>query len=487
MANETLLLLTIIIPIVGIVFIVFFNKSPNLREASTLITAGLLFLINIFLTLSILNNDISSTIVISKFLPGAELKLTAEPLAAIFGMIASGLWIVTSIYSIGYMRGKKESNQTRFYSFFALAISATMGVAYSGNLITLFIFYEILSLSTYPLVTHHQTEQAKKGGRTYLGVLLSTSIVFFLFAIVWIWSLTGTTEFVPGGILNGKASPFITSLLMILFIFGIGKAGVMPFHRWLPAAMVAPTPVSALLHAVAVVKAGVFSILKIVIFIFGLDNLSDTNATEYIIYITAATIIIASIVALKQDNLKKMLAYSTVSQLSYIVLAAMLANKPGAIGGALHIASHAFGKITLFFCAGAIYVASGKTTISQLSGIGKSMPWTMTAFAIGAISIIGLPPTGGFISKWYILLGAVESKEFILLAVLIISTLLSAAYLLPVIYSAFFQEESSNTISHGEAPIPILIALYTSVFLTFGMFVFPNILLRLVNAIGISL
>ena len=382
------------------------------------------------------------------------------------------------------MRGKNEQNQTRFYCFFALAIAATMGVAYAGNLITLFIFYEALSLSTYPLVTHHQSEDAKKGGRTYLGVLLTTSVVFFLFGIIWVWSIAGSTEFMPGGILEGKISPFITGVLLLLFIFGIGKAGVMPFHRWLPAAMVAPTPVSALLHAVAVVKAGVFSVLKVTVFTFGIDNLSSNNASQFAMYLAAITIVVASIVALKQNNIKRMLAYSTVSQLSYIVLAAMIANTSSVLGSTMHIASHAFGKITLFFCAGAIYVASGKTEINQIKGIGKVMPWTMAAFTIGALSIIGLPPTGGFISKWYILLGAIQNEEFIILSVLIISTLLSAGYLLPVIYIAFFVSPDSNP-DHSEAPKPILIALGISVSLTILLFLFPNPIFQIAKLIGI--
>lgn len=485
MSPEYILFTILAVPLIGIVFIVLSNKTPNLREAFTLITASLLFIANIFLTYIVLESNVSPTIVLANFIPGGFLKLTAEPLGLIFGLIASGLWTVTSVYSIGYMRGKKEQNQTRFYAFFALALFATMGVAYSGNLITLFVFYELLSLSTYPLVTHHQTEAAKRGGRTYLGVLLSTSIVFFLFGIVWIWALTGTTDFKSGGILSDQATPFVTALLLGLFVFGIGKAGVMPFHRWLPAAMVAPTPVSALLHAVAVVKAGVFSVLKVTIFTFGIDNLASNGASEFAIYLACITIVFASIIALKQDNLKRMLAYSTVSQLSYIVLAAMLANTYGALGGAMHIASHAFGKITLFFCAGAIYVASGKTEISQLRGIGRVMPWTMAAFFIGAISIIGLPPTAGFISKWYILLGTVESEQFIVMAVLIISTLLSAGYLLPVFYTAFFQT-STSPLEHGEAPLAILIALGASVALTFVMFFYPKPIFLIVKAIGLN-
>ncbi len=257
-----------------------------------------------------------------------------------------------------------------------------------------FIFYEILTLSTYPLVTHAGTEKAKLGGRVYLGILLTTSILFLLLAIIGTWYTTGTLDFRPGGIFD-RSSTLAAAALLPLFIFGIGKAAIMPFHRWLPAAMVAPTPVSALLHAVAVVKAGVFSVLKVCTYIFGFDLLGQLPTTEFLLYLAGASVIIASLVAMRQDNLKARLAYSTVSQLSYITVGALLANSAGALGGAMHIGMHAFGKITLFFCAGAIMVASHKTEISDMHGLGRRMPVTMAAFFIGSLSIIGLPPGGG--------------------------------------------------------------------------------------------
>jgi multicomponent Na+:H+ antiporter subunit D len=475
MAPETLLLLTLVVPLAGTVPILLLDRTPNLREAATLITAILLFLVNVALATHVLDGA-RPEFILAGFIPGAPIVLGAEPLGAIFGLIASGLWIVTSVYSIGYMRGHHEANQTRFYAFFAIALASTMGVAYAGNLISLFIFYEALSLSTYPLVTHHQNEEARRGGRTYLGILLTTSIAFFLFGVLWVWHAAGTVAFTPGGVL-GAAAPDagIVAAMLALFVFGIGKAGVMPFHRWLPAAMVAPTPVSALLHAVAVVKAGVFSVVKVTYYTFGIDLLRETGSSEFFLWVAAATILIASVIALRQDNLKRRLAYSTVSQLSYIVLAAMLANKLGIVGGALHIASHAFGKITLFFCAGAIYVAANKTAVSQLKGIGKAMPWTMTFFTIGALSIIGLPPTGGFVSKWYILLGTFEAGQPLMALVLIVSTLLSAAYLMPIVYAAFVQApDVAGAPTPGAAPLPILIALGASVTLTFLMFFFSQ-------------
>jgi multicomponent Na+:H+ antiporter subunit D len=478
MTADTLLILALALPLGGAIVISMLGRAPNLRETATLSTAVLLFVLNIALAIEVFDGA-RPTFEIARFIPGAPITLGAEPMGVIFGLIASGLWIVTSVYSIGYMRGKGEANQTRFYTFFAIALASTMAVAYSGNLISLFIFYEALSLSTYPLVTHHNNEAARKGGRTYLGVLLSTSIGLFLLGVLWVWHEAGSLAFVPGGVFGEDSDLNLIAPMLALFIFGIGKAGVMPFHRWLPAAMVAPTPVSALLHAVAVVKAGVFSVLKVTTYTFGIDVLSIAPGTDFFLWVAAATILIASIIALRQDNLKRRLAYSTVSQLSYIVLAAMLANSAGIVGGTLHIASHAFGKITLFFCAGAIYVAANKTTVSQLRGIGRAMPWTMTAFTIGTFSIIGLPPTGGFVSKWYILLGTLQAHQPAMAAVLIVSTLLSAAYLLPIIYTAFFHApETSGMPTHGEAPLPILLALGASVTLTFLMFFFSEPVVR---------
>jgi multicomponent Na+:H+ antiporter subunit D len=419
--------------------------------------------------------------------PGLAIAFKVEPLGMMFSLIASGLWILNSIYSIGYMRGNKEKHQTRFYICFAIAISATLGLAYSANLLTLFIFYEVLTFSTYPLVSHKGNEAAVKGARTYLGILVTTSVAFLFFAIAWTYSATGTLDFVDGGILGGKVEGPLMGLLLMLFIYGIGKAAVMPVHRWLPAAMVAPTPVSALLHAVAVVKSGVFTVVKVIVYTFGIDNLVTSGSADWLVYVSGFTIIAASMVALRQDNLKRRLAYSTISQLSYVVLAAAILTPISAVGAALHIAAHAFGKITLFFAAGSIYTAAHKTEVSQLNGIGWKMPITMTAFAIGALSMIGLPPTAGFVSKWYIIQGAMSSENFVALSVVILSTLLNAGYFLPIIYAAFFKqpeakgahEHGGHHHNHGEAPLPIVIAIASTATLTILMFFFPDVALEL--------
>ena len=429
---------------------------------------------------SSLNAGVLLSVEILEVVPGLSLAFAVEPLGMLFALVASFLWIVTSIYSIGYMRGNHEQNQTRFYVCFALALASVMGLTFSANMFTLFIFYELITLITYPLVTHRGTDEAKRSGRRYLGYLLGTSISLQLLAIIWTWTITGTLDFTDGGILAGKTTDAVITILFALYIFGIGKAALMPFHGWLPAAMVAPTPVSALLHAVAVVKAGVFTVLKVTIYIFGIDLLATTGANDWLIYVATATILIASMIALTKDNLKARLAYSTVSQLAYVVLATVLIAPLSIVGAGLHIAAHAFGKITLFFAAGSIYTATKKKNVSQLDGIGRRMPLTMLAFSIGSLSMIGLPPTAGFISKWYILSGAMQAEHWIAVIAIIISTLLNAGYFLPIIYVAFFKQAAEGESSvYAEAPLPVVIALCVTAMVTLVMFFMPGVPLEL--------
>ena len=464
--------LTLLVPLLGAVLIALTGSRPNLREAVTLVTAVTLFAVVLRIALGHGSEPLVEVTLV-EMLPGLSLSLHNEGLSILFATIASGLWIVTSVYSIGYMRGNNEKHQTRFYACFAIALSGAMGVAFASNLLTLFVFYEVLTLSTYPLVAHKGDDNARSGARTYLGILLATSIGLLLPAIIWTWSVAGTLDFVPGGVLAGRISEPAAAILLVMFVLGVGKAAVMPVHRWLPAAMVAPTPVSALLHAVAVVKAGVFSITKIGLYTFGQDFLAVVTTDHFIVYVVGFTIIGASTVALRQTNLKRMLAYSTVSQLSYIVLAALVLSPARELGAALHIVAHAFAKITLFFAAGAIYVASKKTEIPQLSGIGRRMPWTMAAFTIGALSMIGVPPTAGFVSKWFMISGAFEQDNVFVLGVLIIATGLNAGYFLPIIFRAFFDSEPQPVKKdHGEAPWPMVIALVTTAALTLLFFVF---------------
>ncbi len=463
------LALAILVPLLGAAIIAFCGRWPNLREAVTLVTAALLAVL-VWQQIPGVLAGARPSLEIVEFLPGLGLTLTLEPLGMIFAAVASGLWIVNSLYSIGYMRGNRERHQTRYYSFFALSIASAMGLALAGNLFTLFVFYEALTLSTYPLVTHKGDAKAQAGGRVYMGVLLTTSIGLLLPAIIWTWAVAGTLDFAAGGILQGVVGGSSVGVLLALYVFGIGKAAVMPVHYWLPAAMVAPTPVSALLHAVAVVKGGVFVVTKVVVYVFGVEFLASESSAAWLLYAAGFTVVMASLVALRQDNLKKRLAYSTVSQLSYVVLAVALFTPLGIIAAAMHIMAHAAGKITLFFAAGSIYTAAHKTEISQLDGIGKRMPVTMTAFAIGALAMIGLPLTGGFISKWYLVMAGLEMASAFALTVLVLSTLLNTAYLLPIVHRAFFRPLAPGEGDHGEAPWPMVAALAITAAITLLLF-----------------
>ncbi len=473
MSAPDLIILSLTLPLLGAVGIALAGRiSANLREGVTLVTAGALIWAVWSLIPELMAGE-RPALSLLEVVPGIEIAFRIEPLGMLFAALASGLWIVNSVYSIGYMRGNKEKNQTRFYIFFALSLAATMGIAFAANLFTLFLFYEALTLSTYPLVSHKGDEATVRSARVYLGILLTTSIGLLLPAIIWTYLAAGGGDFTTGGILAGKIEGPALGLLLALFVFGIGKAAVMPVHRWLPAAMVAPTPVSALLHAVAVVKAGVFSVTKIIVYIFGVEHLFATPSSEWLLYAAAFTIIAASLVALRQQNLKRLLAYSTVAQLSYVVMATAILKPLAEIGASIHMVAHAFGKITLFFAAGAIYVASKKTELPQLAGIGRRMPWTMAAFTIGALSMIGVPPTGGFVSKWYILAGAFESNNYVAIFTIIASTVLNAAYFLPIIYAAWFSREAAgDVVEHGEAPWPAVFALTVTAALTILFFLF---------------
>ena len=486
MAVEQALLAALLVPCAGAALISLAHHRPNLREGVTLATTALLLLC-VATVLPSVQQGARPALTLFTMLPGLTLALQVEPLGMLFVLIASALWIVNSLYSIGYMRGNDEAHQTRFYVCFALALAATMGIAFSANLFTLFVFYELLTLVTYPLVTHHGSDEARLGGRVYLGVLMGTSIALLLPALIFVWHVAGTTDFTPGGVLAGKLGAGALAGLLALTMFGIGKAALMPVHRWLPAAMVAPTPVSALLHAVAVVKAGVFCVVKVVVYIFGIDNLAGASTgggvtTDWLLAVAGFTIVAASIVALRADNLKRRLAYSTVSQLAYVVMATAVLAPLSVIGAVMHIAAHALGKITLFFAAGAIYTAAHKTEVSQLDGIGHRMPWTMGAFAIGALSMIGLPPAAGFISKWFMLSGAVAAQQWPVVAVIAISTLLNAGYFLPIVYRAFFvapKHHGPDEHPHGEAPLACVIALVITASGTVLLFFMPELPLSL--------
>lgn len=463
------------------------SRAPNVREAWTFVAAGLKLLIVVSMVPAILHGT-QIVYTVAQVIPGVAIKFRVDALGMIFALVASCLWIITTAYSIGYMRGLKEHSQTRYFCFFAFALSATIGAAFSANLLTLYLFYEMLSFATYPLVTHHQDKEARSSGRKYLLYIVGTSVGIVLPAMLITYNMTGTLEFSRQGVFSGTEPTATMVVLLLMLVLGFAKVAIIPLHSWLPAAMVAPTPVSALLHAVAVVKVGAFSVIRVITGIFGIDLLSRLHLGTVICYIAAFTVIVASLIALSQDGLKRRLAFSTIGQLSYIVLGVALLSPKGMIGGMTHIAMHAFGKITLFFCAGAIFVATGKKNISEMVGIGKRMPVTMTAFLIGSLSVIGLPPTGGFFSKWYLVLGTLEAHQTVMLVVLLGSSLLNAAYFLPVVYKAFFctEDESMYANTIQEAPAWCVASLVITAIGSIVLFFYPTLFLNLAKlAIGV--
>lgn len=463
MTADLLLLLIVFGPCLGTLGIALTGRVAWLRDGVSILTTWLL-LAGVMTLVVQFSGQANITLI--EMLPGLSIAFRVEPLGLLFACIASGLWVINTLFGIGYMRANNESNQTVFFACFPLALTGAMGMAFAENLLTLFLFYELLTFSTYPLVTHKRTAAALKAGRTYMGILVAGSVCFLMVAIIWTYSVVGHVDFRLGGILTESLqgqtvsllSPWLTTALLALFVFGTAKAALMPMHRWLPAAMVAPTPVSALLHAVAVVKGGVFTLVKVVVYIFGVDSLAGLGAGDWLPLAAGFTIITASIVALNADNLKRRLAYSTVSQLAYIVIAVAVLAPISPVAAGLHMLAHAVSKITLFFAAGNIYTAAHKTEISQLDGIGRQMPVTMLAFFIGAASLIGLPFTIGLVSKEYIIESAIMSDWWLVLGVLILSSLLNAAYFLPIVYRAFFCKPR-RLYEHGEAPPFMLLAI----------------------------
>lgn len=443
-------LAALLIPIAGALLIAATGRRKNLRDVCSVAAAVAQFLVVVSMIDSVLDGRTLSWTLLP-FLPQVAIGLRVDALGLYFAAIASFLWVLTAIYSIGYLRALHEHGQTMFHALFAISMAATIGVAFSVNLVTLYVFYETLTFITYPLVTHHQTPEAFAAGRKYLFYQLGSGIALLLPAVVLTFGLSGTFDFRPGGVFPESASRVGLLITYLLFLGGISKAAIMPFHVWLPAAMVAPTPVSALLHAVAVVNAGVFSLVRVILHVFGETAMQQLHLGTITLVATSITILLASVYALKLDNLKGLLAYSTIGQLSYMVLGAAMLTPSGMVGGLVHLANHSAAKITLFFCAGAIYVATRRTKVSEMAGIGRRLPWTMAAFMVGALSVVGLPPTAGFVSKWHLMIGALEARHIGVLIVLLVGTLLSAFYYLPIIGSAFFGTRQDARFAQGGA------------------------------------
>lgn len=452
---------------------------PNLKLHTPIaFCAGL---VTLLLSLSAVPNILDGEILRGfwlELLPGVGFSLRLDGASVIFCTMAAFLWMLTAVYAKGYMQTLREHSQRRFNCFFNLSLFATFGVALADNLLVLYMFYEILSLATWPLVTHEQNYTARTAGRKYLLYIMGPSIALVLPAIIVVYIYTGSMNFAAIGQAALMMHPSSVIIMALAFVFGFSKAAVMPLHDWLPAAMVAPTPVSALLHAVAVVKVGAYSIYRT---LTGFDAwlFIDLHLDDIVCVIASITIIAASLIALSQDNLKRRLAFSTVGQLGYIVLGVGMMTPIAVTGALLHIVTHAFGKITLFFCAGTIYVASGKTEISDMGGLGRAMPWTFGFFAIGALSVIGLPPFTGFISKWYLALGAYQGGHRLLLMVILASSLLNAAYFMPIIFRAFYV---NNNIPRLYSPAACRWPIMITGCGTMVLFLFSNVIVDLANS-----
>jgi multicomponent Na+:H+ antiporter subunit D len=416
------ILLSSLVP--GIIIFGLREESSTLRTGLNLAGAGLKVLLILAMDIGIYFGRTYELRL--PLIQGLELVLDADPLSALFASLSSLLWLLTTVYAVGYL--EESPNRSHFFGYFSLCVTVTIGIALAGNLITFLLFYEMLTLTTYPLIIHRGTRKALRAGRNYLIYTLAGGAVFF-FAVVWLQTLAGPQDFSTAGLSAEliRRHPRELSAIFVLLLAGIGvKAALVPLHGWLPQAMVAPAPVSALLHAVAVVKAGAFGIVRVVLNVFGLENAGMLNLLPPLSAVAGITILYGSLRALQQNDLKRRLAYSTVSQISYITLGVSLAAHPAAlIGGLVHLVHQGLMKITLFFCAGNLAETLEVHKISEMSGVGRRMPWTMTAFTVGAFGMIGLPPTAGFVSKWFLAVGGLESGRWTIITILAASSLLN--------------------------------------------------------------
>jgi multicomponent Na+:H+ antiporter subunit D len=462
-APSTLLLIAVVAALAAAGLILLSRRRPNLREAVT-IAAAVVTIAAVASLLPAVRAGQDVAVELFPLVEGVAFGLRADLAGMIFALSASVLWLLTSFYAIGYVRTLEEHRQTRFFASFAVCIASVMGLAFAADLLTFFIFYELLTVATYPLVTHKDTPAALAAGRRYLGYLLSGGVAL-LAAIAVLYAATGTLEFQPGGFASGTLGSGQVTVVFVLLALGFGtKAAVMPLHAWLPAAMIAPTPVSALLHAVAVVKAGVFGYVRGIGFVLGPDALAGIAATDVLAALAGLTIIVASLIALRQDNLKRRLAFSTVAHLSYIVLGLALLTPTAWDGALYHLVNHAALKITLFFCAGALYAHAHVDRVSQLDGIGWKMPYTMGAFAVASLGLAGLPPMGGFVSKLYLVRGAVEAGQPVHAAILLVASLLAAAYLFPIVFRAFFVVGELRSLRNEATPLMVVPLVATALF-----------------------
>ncbi|MGE4506169.1 MAG: monovalent cation/H+ antiporter subunit D family protein [Desulfovibrionaceae bacterium] len=492
MIESARLLIPLVVTLLAPFAIWFARKDINKRESVSLIAGFVTFVANLSMVPQILDGKILYYKMFT-IMPGISITFSADGLSIIFALVASFLWMFATSYNIGYMRSLNEHAQTRYYFCFAVAIFGAMGVSFSGTVFTLYLFYEVITVFTYPLVAHHEDEEAFTGARKYIVYLMGTSKLFLLPAMVLTYVLCGTLDMHLGDVVTGMfpkevvaEQPVLVTVTYVLYIAGLAKAALLPFHNWLPSAMVAPTPVSALLHAVAVVKAGVFSVCRVMLSGFGLETMDVLGVGIPTAYVAAATIVVGSLIALTKNDLKARLAYSTVSQLSYVVVGVSMLTPMAVQGGMAHIAHHAFSKITLFFAAGAIYVATHNKKIDQMNGFGWRMPWTFGAFFIASLSMIGMPPVCGFVSKWYLVNGALQADQIVLLVALLLSTALNAGYFVPIFIRAFFFKPApeANVEQYTEAPLTMVVPLCTTALISVILGIYPEIFMNFIKVFG---
>lgn len=463
------------VALLAALLIMFSGKRPNVREAWTIGASFVMVVLVFSMVPAVLEGSVYEyTLFNVTDTIGFTLRTDAGGM--VFACVSSFLWVPVAFYGIGYMRGHHEKEQTGFFAMFAVCIASAVGIALAANLLTFFVFFEMLTVATYPLVFHSRNEEAKFSGRKYLIYTLTTGQLF-LVGIGIVYYISGTLDFAAGGILSADMAPMwlLQVLFLLMVIAGAVKAGMMPLHGWLPSAMVAPTPVSALLHAVAVVKAGAFCVIRVIGYVFGPALLAQMGTATILAWVAAFTIIVSSLIAMKQDNLKRRLAYSTIGQLSYVILGAALLAPLSILGAYFHIVAHALMKITLFMCAGAVIVTAHKDNVSEMYGIGRKMPITMACFTIASLGIAGMPFIVGFLSKWDILLGALQIGRPLYLVVLLASALLALSYLMPVCYIAFFKKnENGEFTAYGEANRFMLIPICVTAVLSVVLGILPN-------------
>lgn len=480
-----LLALTMLVPIICGLEILFLGSFKE-KGYRPIIIGGSVTTFLLVLIVGILYPGAGITI--SSPHPMVSFAFKLDEMGVLFTLLVSLLWIFTSFYAFGYMEGTDHAR--RFYGFFIIALGVTLGIGFSANLVTLYMFYEILTFVTYPLVIHTGTPEAVRAGKMYLiyslfGAGLAFTAMFLLSPALETYSFIPHGQVILGLVSNG----YLQKVFILMFIgFGV-KAAIFPLHAWLLGAMAAPTPVSALLHAVAVVKSGIFALTRVIFYIFGYEIVKQINVIYYLGILIAIMIVAGSLLAIGEKNLKRRLAYSTIAQLGYIMMGLILLTENSIRGGLLHIVNHAFIKITLFFCIGTIIHMTGKTTLAEIEGLGRRMPITMTCFTVSAFSLMGIPPLNGFISKSHLVIGALDGNFIIYAVILIGGSFLTAAYLLPIMITGLLKKPSEITNEQDslDPPKVMLVPMVILTVINFILGIFPNIILGMINGIVASI